>query len=294
MSGVRVLVAVLILLYAAKAPAQAPDNQPGSSLLSGRGIGLGLNFATYAKINVFRDPRVQEELQLTDAQKKSVERLNEDNGRVRRQLTDRYRSRLQALGEDPDPQTLAVLREELREALDAAGPGALERWEAGLRKILDKRQATRLDQIHYQTEGPVAFNRPEIQRRLNLSPEQIEQISAIVAEGKRRLAAASRLPTEVFPADPRSLSPEQRLAKTETKGYKDAVAKIQGTAVEIRSAVIQSIAKLLTRRQRENYQKMVGEPFDFTKTWASAKSEETRSEPSKTSRANNRDGSSEL
>lgn len=65
--------------------------------------------------------------------------------------------------------------------------------------------------------------------------------------------------------------------------YKEAAKKARGAAVEIRGEAMRSIAKILTKRQRENYQKMIGEPFDFTKSWAPRKTDEADSQPSKAS-----------
>lgn len=189
-STVRQLSTVLLLACASGVLSQERDTPSGASLRSTGGLGLGLQYQTYAKINVFRDPRVQEELNLTEAQKGRVKTLNEELARARRRFLEDSQKQVEAMGEDPDRQALA----EVQTSRAAWGYEMADRWEAGLRRILDRGQAIRLDQSHYQVEGPMAFKRPEVQRRLNLAPEQIQEITEIVDRGNRELTASSRLP----------------------------------------------------------------------------------------------------
>jgi hypothetical protein len=176
---------------------------------------------------------------------------------------------LKALRDQPEPDRQALAELEARR--NASIRASSDKVEAGLKKILDRRQFTRLEQIRYQTEGPKAFERPEVQERLNVSPEQVELIMTIIAQGERELVSASLVPVEVAP-DFRNLTPEQRRASMETAAYKGAVKKFQESGVKVRGETMRMISKALTKGQRERYEKMVGEPFDFRKVWNGPKS----------------------
>lgn len=272
--------AVLLLAGVSAVLGQEKDTPPASPLMSRLDppAGLGLGFYRYNRLNVFRNPRVQEELNLTEAQRTRLKTLFEDHTETLRRSREAYQSQLEALGERPDPQVQA----ELRARQSAFTQAAVDKLLARFGQVLDRRQNLHLDQIHYQTEGPMAFTRLEVQRRLNLAPEQIEQIMAIVAQGKQKNLAVMKQPAQAVP-NFRSLTPEQRQAALQSAAYKNAKLRVQDSSVQIRGEAMRSISKVLTRRQRENYQKMLGEPFDFTKAWVPAKPEEAPSTTPKSS-----------
>jgi hypothetical protein len=128
-----------------------------------------------------------------------------------------------------------------------------------------------LEQIRIQAEGPISLTRLEIQRRLNIGPDQAELIGALLADGEQEMIRVSTLPPNVLPDNYNDIPPEKRLALLGTKEVKPAIDKCRETALKVRGAVNQRIAKVLTRKQREAFQRMQGEPFDFAKVRAGAR-----------------------
>jgi hypothetical protein len=228
-------------------------------------LGPGVQFARHAKSLLLGYPAVEEEIKLSPAQKSRLKEIDDELRRSVERATKEARDRMeaykknrQANGQQYEPDVLSALGQE-----DAAARGpVIAGAEAARVKALDRRQRARLDQIQLQAEGPTALTRPEIQERLNMSPEQSEAIGAIVAQGREELVRVSALPPELMPY---AMLPAQRAAVTKSKEYKSAVEKSRAAALKARGATMQMIAKVLTRKQRETYQKMLGEPFDLAK-----------------------------
>ena len=147
-----------------------------------------------------------------------------------------------------------------------------------LLNVLDQRQSARLEQIQLQADGPMAFTRPQIQERLNLAPEQVEEISGIVSQGRDAIDKAARVPASLVPATPR-LSPELRRSLLQSKDAKRNIESSRERVSHARQATLQSIAKVLTREQRKVMENMLGAPFDFEKTSRST----PRSQPARPS-----------
>jgi hypothetical protein len=215
--------------------------------------------------------QVRDELKLTDFQKARLNDLDteakRDFERIRQKQQERAKEQL---GDQPDPLASRAVRASLGDVLTAMD----DQSEAAARKILDRSQYTRVEQIHFQSDGSSLFVRPEVQERLNLSPEQVQLIRAIVSQGNSERLAATILPPGVLP-DPKESTREERLAFRKSAKYKGAVKDVRKAALKIRESTMQSIAKVLTRGQRERYLRMVGEPFDFKKLWDAPASQPT-------------------
>jgi hypothetical protein len=227
-------------------------------------MGLGLHSSLSSPVVVLQNPRVREELKLTDAQAARLKVVEEEHRIANRRNFDEIRNKEKELGDEPDPQAKAAYREAAR----AARAAFSRESEGAYLKVLDRRQRTRLLQIQYQAEGPKAFTRPEVQERLNFSPAQIEQILAIVSQGDLEMARASTVsPESGF--EPLRGDAEKRRAQMESKKYLAAVNNVQGEASKTRTSIMRNIAKVLTMGQRANYERMIGETFEFTRSWSS-------------------------
>jgi hypothetical protein len=261
-TSVSVLVAIASLAVQAQDPPEAQAPPKRMTFLQGY-VGMGLNPGRYALIGVCRYPEVQEELKMTEAQKKKFVELDAKAIRDGRRITDDFSKKVKELEPEADPETRSALRESEKTARTAR----LAESEAALRKVLDRGQFARLEQIRYQAEGTQVFTRPEVQERLFLEPEQVRQILLIAQEGDHELHQASLVPTEVMPADPQSLTTAQRRKKLESKEYQGEVKTFRKTAVTLRGQTMKKIAKVLSSGQRARFEKLVGEHFDFSKTW---------------------------
>lgn len=246
--------AVAVAQPQAASPAGGQRSQQPSHL------GPGLVFALQSKLLLLQNPQVQAELKLTSDQKTKLKTIEDGNQRAGdRLMLDFQKARQELVQKQADRQELAALGEKLAEM----GRQHRERFEAERMGILDRNQRTRLEQIQLQAEGPTAFTRPEVQERLNTSPDQDEMIAAIVTEGRAELNQAAALPAGTVPTG--VLTAEQRSALRESKQYKGAVEKSREAATKTRQSTMQRIAKILTKKQREKYQTMVGEPFGLEK-----------------------------
>jgi hypothetical protein len=125
-------------------------------------------------------------------------------------------------------------------------------------------QFARLEQIHYQILGPQAFSRPEVQQRLNLDPDQVQEIRMIIRQARTETRAAATIPPGVLTE---SFTREEFLAAKESKAYKDGLKGAREAALKARLSAMRAIAKVLTKGQRAKYEKMVGEPFDIKGLW---------------------------
>jgi Spy/CpxP family protein refolding chaperone len=126
-------------------------------------------------------------------------------------------------------------------------------------KVLDARQRNRLQQIVFQAEGLSALYRPEVVRALQLDDEQLEQIqgtlSNLVGESKQLRDALKAAAPEFEPGDP-----EQEAARKDQEK-----TRLRSGSNELNARVLGQVKAILTRRQREIFARMQGEPFDFSK-----------------------------
>lgn len=254
--------------FAAMALAQAQDPPVGrrpSTFDSGE-LGIGINGVVYSRMALFNVPAVRKELRLTASQVAKIEELDQQTSRVLKKINEEAQGQSRQLGEEssfPIPRDLQMDRYERVKAEEA-------RREAALGRILTRSQRVRLQQVHYQLDGPRAFVLPEVQQRLNLSPEQREVIRAIVAQGRENREASRIVPSGILPGGrpaSRADALKAALKAKETKKYQEGLATARKSAVQVRSDTMRSIYKQLGKIQRKNYERMVGEPFDFQQMW---------------------------
>jgi Spy/CpxP family protein refolding chaperone len=126
-------------------------------------------------------------------------------------------------------------------------------------KVLDARQRSRLQQIVFQAEGLSALSRPEVVRALQLDDEQLEQIqgalSNLVGESKQLRDALKAAAPDFEPGDP-----GQEAARKEQEK-----ARLRSGSNDLNARVFGQIRAILSRRQRDIFARMQGEPFDFSK-----------------------------
>jgi hypothetical protein len=217
-------------------------------------------------------PAIQEELKLSDAQKESIRDLNAGFDQQRRGSADRLMKAQGGLDRGALMAMIADLRRENEEAL------------AG---VLDKSQRGRLAQVALQLEGPSAITRPEVAARLNLADTQELQIQALKAEYEAlrdqlfathdaRLNRGADALRPVSGARPDSARPRP-------EGESAASGPVPGSggpgprqeesegdrfnraSDELRARFVRELIKVLSRRQRTAFNKMLGEPFDPAK-----------------------------
>jgi hypothetical protein len=207
---------------------------------------------------------VQEELRLTEVQKKQQEAIAQ--GRAQKLQ--------QARRDHPEA-------EKFRESLGAI----LKETETAIQEILTPDQRQRLDQIQIQLTGPAAFagaqrgrlalTGPNLSQRLKLSDDQDRRVQAIVDEGMPQIINAARF---VIPLDSKQGPPtaEAIRALAESPAFREAKEKARQAGRDARAAAIQRIEEVLTDAQRQEYHTLLGAPFDLSRLRGAGGAEDER------------------
>jgi hypothetical protein len=181
-------------------------------------------------IMILMAPAVQTELKLTDDQKTKVYSLAQESGKRTREIVQ------DAFMPNADPMRMRAAGLALREANDHS-----------LAKVLKPAQKSRLDEIVLRYEGPLATVQPEIATKLKMSTTQNQKIQGILME----LAVAQR-----------QMAVAIRQNGSYTNRQRDLITQ---QAAKLRETAVQQIAKILTRKQKDEFNRMLGEPFDLSK-----------------------------
>jgi hypothetical protein len=258
------LIIVLASAFAWTDSVEAQDSPAQASLLNKGLLGPGVEAKIFSKDWLVMRPELQEELGLTATQIAKLKSAIDDGheaAKARGQERMLMRIELQKRG---DAEALAALKKN-----DLARIYMLtSESEAPLLKILDPRQRSRLEQLQLQADGPMALRRPEIQRRLNMTPGQIEMIEEIVSEGREAMSQAATVPKGLLPGGP-NFGAEDRKKLLESEKFRSTVQEKRAAVIRVRQAMSTRFEKQLTKKQRASFQKMLGDPFDFAKAWPS-------------------------
>jgi len=141
--------------------------------------------------------------------------------------------------------------------------------EAELSKILNTTQRQRLVQIQLQQEGPMAVTKPDVQKKLGMTKTQVSQVAAILDESSQARGEARRQMFDLFRTPDGGFNQEAMKAKMQDPAFKrqmDNVRKESDAQNEmIQNQTIQQITAVLTTKQKQAFNKMLGTPFDLSK-----------------------------
>jgi hypothetical protein len=163
--------------------------------------------------------------------------------------------------ENREPEKLLAARDALFKEVDAA-----------IRANLTPEQLTRLEEIQFQAQGPLAFARPAgglraktpppLLDRLKLTDDQVMRIKAIFEEGQPRIVEAARVPIALDSRNgPPTLEAIERLV--DSPEFQAAKQKAREDARAARAALMGRIEDVLTAGQRDAYRQRLGTPFDL-------------------------------
>jgi len=135
-----------------------------------------------------------------------------------------------------------------------------------IRQVLDAKQVKRLTQIYLQVFDMFALADPEFQEVFNLGPEQRDEIVTIREQFRNLLK--SNIGEEVameyqFSGSKAKVTPEERQVYLQQKSQ-DFERHFK-QANNAREAALREISRHLTKRQRESFQKMKGDPLDLSR-----------------------------
>ena len=147
-------------------------------------IGAGMGQYGFSRSMLIMLPPVQEELKLTEEQKKQ---LRDWSNQMRKRGEDWGRSmRERNEGNDPfrNPNLPLAARILQFTTIMNQVSGLLKENETGFGRILTAAQRKRLNEISLQMEGVSALGRPEVAKALYLHPLQTENIQKILAQSR--------------------------------------------------------------------------------------------------------------
>jgi Spy/CpxP family protein refolding chaperone len=266
----------LILLFgpmatlgvAARAQVPPPDGPVPPMVARGR---LGYGFETFAGPTPryplltgkkFSGP-IHAELKLTKAQSARIEEIDQDLHRKQGLVMDDFRKVLPKLDHPPTIEDYEATRP-LRDQMMETTRGLQAEAERAVETVLEPRQRTRLSQIQLQADGYAAFARPDLQERLNMDPDQVALVQAIVSQGRSQMWDLAAIPLSPRPEAGLSRAEAYQKAAS-SKEFQGELEKRRAAVVKVRAAILEQIFKLLTKNQRATYRKLLGEPFDFMK-----------------------------
>jgi hypothetical protein len=199
---------VLVIVGLAGVSAQQPQPPPTQRQF---------NFST----PLFQQPNVGTALNLTPAQ---TRQLTEMNTRLQTDWRDRFNKAWSATGRERDAN-LQQLQTQYNDA-----------WMKGTGDIFNKTQAERYRQLQLQSEGPAVFANPTVRQRLDLTPEQQQQLGDL----------RTRFDTQFRGIDP-------------TRDRTDATKQWE----TLRQETNDKIRGILNEQQRRTWSEMTGEAFKF-------------------------------
>ena len=197
---------------------------------------------------------VQEELRLTDAQKKEQEAIVERRVQKIQQVAERQQGPGQVAGGpgrhlqgdrggDPGESHARAARTagpDPDPARGAASPSPRPR------------------------SGLVAAIGPPLPQRLKLSDDQVRRVRAIAEEGEKEITKAASF---AIPLDSKQEPPSMEAIRTlvESPEFQEAKQKARQAGRDASAAVVQRIEEVLTDTQREAYHELRGAPFDLSR-----------------------------
>ena len=201
----------------AEAPAEPPQEVPAEA-------GRQLTETLGPPFLVFRD-KVQEELKLSDEQKKKLEKRLQDTVQDAMQF-------FQKLG-DKKP-------EEREKEHHAYVEKAQENLTAFLQGLLQEEQFKRLRQLELQQQGPFALGQPDVAQELSITDEQRNQFVMVVQEMQTKIEPLIK--EEQSRGNPQEIGPKIR---------------------KIRKEQEERIEAILNDAQKKQWMEMLGEPLDL-------------------------------
>ena len=229
------LIGVLLVAFAGIGEGQLGIGGPGEGI----------------KLALLRLPSVQKELELTAKQKSEIARIGDETKVAKKTIDAESKGQQKAKGEAipkglPDPAA---------EARDVALAELEGQAESSLKKLLDPKQRARLAEIALQVEGPRAFLKPELIGGLDLNDDQVEQIQGILGVVREQQDQAKAIQKRAADLGTFAL---EKVTKEQQK------AQLRAFVLKVGKKGMAEIGKVLSKKQRDKYTKMLGEPFDLS------------------------------
>ena len=219
-----------MLLIASVAEAQTQRGQRGQRPSGGQGFGGGTGVASLLAM-----PEVQKELEVNAEQKGLIEDMVKDLGAQRGGGGGQNRQDFRNLTPEERQKRMEEFQKQAAEREKKANDMA--------KMILEPKQYDRVNQLQLQREGPSALERTEVADKVGLDAEQKEKIKKI-REASRGDRGGGGF------GNRGNASQEER-----QKAFAEARERREKTNNEILA--------VLTTKQKETWEQMLGKKFDF-------------------------------
>lgn len=232
-----VLRMALSAAFAVAIAATASAQRPGGA----GGFGGGFAISAYSLVST--NKVLQDELKVTDDQKKKLEEAMKPIAEKRRELFTAGGGGGQNQTEEQRKERaekMAKLSEETKTAVESA---------------LEEKQKTRLSEINIQVQGFAAFSSKAVQEKLKLTDAQKEKVKA-VAETYQKDAAELRKDAPMTRRGGGAQPSEEDMKKA---------AEYRKKSDALKAEAEDKVKAELTGEQKDSWKKMVGEKFDTTK-----------------------------
>jgi len=247
--------AVGLVALGSQSQAQAPEEAEGAVGFRGGGSRNSVPLWLLSR------PEVRKELKITAEQMEQMDQAREaTKEEAREQLGDMQKRIANAEG----PRAVSAIRATIR--------SMRAEEEEAVTQFLSRAQWTRLRQIALQKEGPLAVARPDVQEELSFTPDQSAAIRMIIDELNEartelsrsvleKLSQASR-PTEgnvgreVKGAKKQGPQPQKKEDNLRTR-----IETMQQRSAQAEQRAIREIARVLTKSQKQQFNKLLGKPF---------------------------------
>ncbi len=211
---------------------------------------------------LLRTPQIQQELKLKSQQIEKIGRIGDQAKTAKKKIEEAHgKGKGQKKGQAKVDDPVAKEQERMvREAMETVLANFERETDQQLNEILDARQRTRLTQIVLRIQGPSAFLTPELIDALAMGPEQVELIREILTDlnaAQDQYKESQKRASELAKAtgDPSLEKVRKDQQKVQSRAF----------AYKLNNQVMPRIGRVLTRRQRDIYNRMLGDSFNLTK-----------------------------
>jgi hypothetical protein len=193
--------------------------------------------------SLIRNAAIQDELGMT---KNQVERLQE----LKKDEDMAVGKAQSALGNGRGGASMERIGAVTKEIRDEYRANALE--------VLDKNQRKRATEIGLQVMGPLAVAWPEIKEELLIGPDQGEFLGKVIEDYDRRKSDLTRAYLAAV---------KQRAQARDARAHEaaqEAIDKTEAQLIKVEDEAVKALSKLLSRTQKNRFNRLLGEPFDLT------------------------------
>jgi Spy/CpxP family protein refolding chaperone len=194
----------------------------GPALAQGQGRGFGM-FGGGGVSMLIGNESVQKELKLDDKQVEKAKEIAQKNMEKFTAAREEFQN---------------LDQEERRTKMTALGKEINESTLKAVAEFLKPEQITRLNEVSYQARGAMAFNDPEVAKKLNLTDAQKSEIQTIVTDSNAEVR-------EIFQS-----AGDDREA---------AMKKV----AEHRKETLSKVTAKLNDEQQKTWKEMIGAPFEI-------------------------------